>query len=323
MKSRPTARPGWEETTLAYILVRAKDASVDKIPPVQMELRFIDLSGPVTIPATSAETLLKVASGKPTPRPADKVEVTQTLDTRSFAINGSLSLEVAATASGLVPELDDLLDLAPLAAVAKVRQVTAIDPLMVKELNTWGEKVAPRTERRWSITVDGDAIRAADKATDVPFPTVKAANTTTVWRTYQDIDPVVLSKASVLLDRVKVAQGAGYVPPVAEDYSTYLYIGLAAVTAFVVWLTLRKRDTGPRPPRARDVFKLPATIDGFAVVALLRKLGTSPLVKFTAAQNTELQQDIERVQTGCFGGTTTLSPADLKTIAEKWLRQLR
>jgi hypothetical protein len=323
VKSRPTARPGWEETPLAYVLVRAKDASVDKIPPVQMELRFIDLSGPVTIPATSAETLLKVASGKPAPRPADKVEVTQTLDTRQFAINGSLSLEVAATASGLVPELEDLLDLAPLATVAKVRQVTSIDPLMVKELNTWGEKVAPRTERRWSITVDGDAIRAADKATDVPFPTVKAANTTTVWRTYQDIDPVVLSKASVLLDRVKVAQGAGYVPPVTEDYSTYLYIGLAAVTAFVVWLTLRKRDTGPRPPRARDVFKLPATIDGFAVVALLRKLGTSPLVKFTTAQKADLQQDIERVQTGCFGGTTTLSPADLKTVAEKWLRQLR
>jgi hypothetical protein len=323
VKSRPTARPGWEETPLAYVLVRAKDASVDKIPPVQMELRFIDLSGPVTIPATSAETLLKVASGKPSPRPADKVEVTQTLDTRQFAINGSLSLEVAATASGLVPELEDLLDLSPLAAVAKVRQVTAIDPLMVKELNTWGEKVAPRTERRWSITVDGDAIRAADKATDVPFPTVKAANTTTVWRTYQDIDPVVLSKASVLLDRVKVAQGAGYVPPVTEDYSTYLYICLAAVTAFVVWLTLRKRDTGPRPPRARDVFKLPETIDGFSVVALLRKLGSSPLVKFTTAQKADLQQDIERVQTGCFGGTTTLSPADLKTIAEKWLRQLR
>jgi hypothetical protein len=323
VKSRPTARPGWEETPLAYVLVRAKDASVDKIPPVQMELRFIDLSGPVTIPATSAETLLKVGTGKPAPRPADKVEVTQTLDTRQFAINGSLSLEVAATASGLVPELEDLLDLSPLAAVAKVRQVTSIDPLMVKELNTWGEKVAPRTERRWSITVDGDAIRAADKATDVPFPTVKAANTTTVWRTYQDIDPVVLSKASVLLDRVKVAQGAGYVPPVAEDYSMYLYGGLAAVTAFVVWLTLRKRDTGPRPPRARDVFKLPASIDGFAVVALLRKLGASPLVKFTPVQKADLQQDIERVQTGCFGGTTTLSPADLKSVAEKWLRQLR
>jgi hypothetical protein len=323
VKSRPTSRPGWEETPLAYVLVRAKDASVDKIPPVQMELRFIDLSGPVTIPATSAETLLKVAGGKAAPRPADKVEVTQTLDTRQFAINGSLSLEVSATASGLVPELDDLLDLAPLSALAKVRQVTVIDPLMVKELNTWGEKVAPRTERRWSITLDGDAIRAADKASDVPFPTVKSANTTTVWRTYQDIDPIVLTKASVLLDRVKVAQGAGYVPPAVEDHSAYLYAGIAAVVAFVAWLIFRQRDTGPRPPRARDVFKLPAAIDGFSVVALLRKLGSSPLVKFTAAQQAELQQDIERLQTGCFGGTATLSPADLKSIAEKWLRQLR
>lgn len=323
VKPRPTARPGWEETPLAYVLVRAKDASVDKIPPVQMELRFIDLSGPVTIPATSAETLLKVATGKAAPRPAAKVEVTQTLDTRQFAINGSLSLEVAATAAGTVPEIDDLLDLGPLVAVAKVRQVTVVDPLMVKELNTWGDQVAPRTERRWSITLDGDPIRAADKATDLPFPTVKAANTTTVWRTYQDIDPVVLTKGSVLLDRVKVAAGAGYVPPVAEDDFTYLYVGLAVILAAGAWLVFRKRDTGPRPPRARDVFKLPASIDGFAVVALLRKLGASPLVKFTAAQKAELLQDIERVQSGCFGGATTLAEADLKTLAEKWLRQLR
>ncbi len=323
VKPRPTARPGWEETPLAYVLVRAKDASVDKIPPVQMELRFIDLSGPVTIPATSAETLLKVGTGKATPRPADKVEVTQTLDTRQFAINGSLSLEVAATASGTVPDLDDLLDLGPLVAVAKVRQVTVVDPLMVKELNTWGDQVAPRTERRWSITLDGDPIRAADKATDVPFPTLKAAQATTVWRTYQDIDPVVLTKGSVLLDRVKAAPGAGYVPPVAEDDYTYLYAGLAILLTAGAWLVFRKRDTGPRPPRARDVFRMPATVDGFAVVALLRKLGASPLVKFTAAQKSELQQDIERVQSGCFGGAATLTESDLRSLAEKWLRQLR
>ncbi|MEY4306730.1 MAG: hypothetical protein RJA95_98, partial [Verrucomicrobiota bacterium] len=70
-------------------------------------------------------------------------------------------------------------------------------------------------------------------------------------------------------------------------------------------------------------FKLPAKIDGFAVVALLRKLGASPLVKFNAAQQAELGQDIERVQAGCFGGAPTLTEADLKALAEKWLRQLR
>ena len=47
------------------------------------------------------------------------------------------------------------------------------------------------------------------------------------------------------------------------------------------------------------------------------------MVKFTAAQKSELQQDIDRVQSGCFGGATTLTEADLRSLAEKWLRQLR
>ena len=37
----------------------------------------------------------------------------------------------------------------------------------------------------------------------------------------------------------------------------------------------------------------------------------------------ELRQDIERVQAGCFGGATTLAEADLKALADKWLRRLR
>jgi len=30
VKPRPTEKPGWEETVLAYLQVRARDASVDK-----------------------------------------------------------------------------------------------------------------------------------------------------------------------------------------------------------------------------------------------------------------------------------------------------
>ena len=106
VKPRPTAQAGWEETVLAYLHVRAKDASVDKIPPVQMELKFVDLSGPVTIPAESAETVIKVATENAAPRPASQIEITQTLDTRQLPINGALTLEIKATATGLVPELE-------------------------------------------------------------------------------------------------------------------------------------------------------------------------------------------------------------------------
>jgi len=324
VKPRPTSRPGWEETTLAYILVKAKDASVDKVPPVSLDLKFIDLSGPVTIPASSAETLLKVQPGLVAPRPAQKVEVLQTLDTRQFAINGALTLEIKATAQGLVPELDLLLDLAPLRQVAEVRQVSPHEGLLVRELSTWGDQVGPRSERLWSVSLDGDKIRAKDQATEVPFPVARSKEVAVVWQTYQDQDLKVLPKPSVLLDRVKTAPGAGLVAAAEETpLWAYAFGGLVAL-AGGLFLALRPRGpAAPKPLRARDVFKLPATLDGFAVVALLRRMGTSPLMALTAPQKQELAADLERVQSACFGATAAMSEADLKGVAEKWLRLAR
>ena len=325
VKPRPTNRPGWEETPLAYVLVRAKDASVDKIPPVQMELRFIDLSGPVTIPATSAETLLKVAATS-VPRPAEKIEVIQTLDTRQFSINGSLTLDVAASATGLIPELEDLLDLSPMTNVVKVRQITPIDPLMVREFNTWADNIAPRTERRWQVTLDGDPIRAADKATDLPFPAVKAAKTTTTWRTYQDMDPVVLTKSSVLLDRVKVTAGAGLqaVLKSAENpWNLVILVGIGAALFAVMASFFLKRNKGPRPLRASDIHKMPEAIHGFSVVALLRRLLASDMVNLTPEQRRAIEQDIEKIEHGCFNGVDSMSENELQSVAMKWLGILR
>ena len=324
VKPRPTARPGWEETTLAYVLVKAKDASVDKVPPVTLDLRFLDLTGPVTIPASSAETLLKVQPGLVAPRPAQKVEVLQTLDTRQFAINGALTLEIKATAQGLVPDLDQLLDLAPLRKVAEIRQVSPHDGLLIKELSTWGDQVGPRSERLWSVSLDGDRIRAKDQATDVPFPVARSQDIAVVWQTYQDQDLKVLAKPSVLLDRVKTAPGAGLVAA-AEEAPVWAYAlaGLAAV-AGGLFLAFRPRGpAAPKPLRARDVFKMPASLDGFAVVALLRRMGASPLMALTAPQKQELAADLERVQSACFGATAAMSEADLKSVAEKWLRLAR
>jgi len=71
-----------------------------------MELKFIDLSGPVTVPAESAETVIKVATEKAPPRPASQIEITQTLDDRQLHLNGGLTLEIKAAATGLVPDLD-------------------------------------------------------------------------------------------------------------------------------------------------------------------------------------------------------------------------
>src|SRR5688500_15202273 len=42
VESRPFGKPGWRETPLAFVLLMPKDASVDKLPPVQMDLDFTD-----------------------------------------------------------------------------------------------------------------------------------------------------------------------------------------------------------------------------------------------------------------------------------------
>jgi hypothetical protein len=323
VKPRPTAEPGWEETVLAYLFVRAKDASVDKIPPVQMELKFMDLTGPVTIPAESAETVIKIAGGDAPARPAEKIEMTQTLDTRQFAINGALSLEIKATATGLVPELDQLLDLEALKKTVGIRQTNPHEGLQVKELNTWGDQVGPRSERLWTLSLDGDPIRAAENPTELRFPPPKSQNTAVVYQTYKDMDLAALPQPSVMIGRAaSLGSVAAKVAPHLAPW--HLAVGTAIVLLVIsLFVAFARRRTGvkERPLRARDVFKMPGEVDGFAVVALLRRMGASPLVKLREKQQQDLQQDLQRVQQACFGADGgAMSEADLRSIAQKWLR---
>ena len=201
VKPRPTPQTGWEETVLAYLLVRAKDASVDKIPPVEMELKFLDLTGPVTIPAQSAETIIKIATTPAPPRPSSKIEISQTLDTRQLLINGALPLEIKATASGLVPDLDQLVDLGTLKKTVEVKSINPHDGLQIKDLNTWGEQVAPTSERLWTVALDGDPIRAADAPTEFHFPALKAGVAAATYQTYNDMNLAALPEPVVAIGR--------------------------------------------------------------------------------------------------------------------------
>jgi hypothetical protein len=61
------------------------------------------------------------------------------------------------------------------------------------------------------------------------------------------------------------------------------------------------------------------------IVALemANRMGASPLMALTAPQKQELAADLERVQSACFGAAAAMSEADLKSVAEKWLRLAR
>jgi hypothetical protein len=323
VKPRPTAQNGWEETVLAYVLVRAKDASVDRIPPVSMELKFIDLTGPVTIPAESAETVIKIQSDSSTPRPADNIQLTETLDNRQLMINGALPLEIKATARGLVPELNQLIDLDALKKTVAVKNVNAHDGLQIKELNTWDTKgVAPNSERLWTIALDSDPIRGADGQTEFQFPPPKPGVATTAYQSYSDMNLVNLPEPKV---RIGPTNATGKLATTSSHHELAILLstlGGALLVGGIAYYSLRKkRGETIDGQTARDLFHMPREVDGFSVIALLRRLRSSPLIHLQESQRAELQNDLQRVQQACFGAQAgAMSEPDLRGVAEKWLR---
>ena len=108
VQSRGYGRAGWRETPLAYILLQAKDGSVDQIPAMHMDLDFVDMRGAVVLPVESQITLLDARPDRVASRSLTNAEITQILDDRELNA-GRLALEIKATAKGLIPELSVLL----------------------------------------------------------------------------------------------------------------------------------------------------------------------------------------------------------------------
>jgi hypothetical protein len=318
VKPRPTPQPGWEETVLAYLHVRAKDASVDKIPPVELALKFVDMTGPVSIPAESAETVIKVSSDPVPPRPASHIEITQTLDNRQFPINGALTLEIKASSTGLTPDLDQLLTIDP-KAVISVKHINPHEGLQIKELNSWGDEVTPTSERLWTLTLDGDAVRAAEGPLEFHFPSAKAKDSTMILQTYKDMNLTTLTAPVVTLGQTNKA-GEIIAHPTAHPYPWLAIIAAVIVVVGGLLFLLFRNRGGAQAESTAITFHMPAEVDGFAVVALLRRLRSSPSVKLKDAQQQELQSDLTRIEQQCFSSSTPMPESDLRTIASKWLR---
>jgi hypothetical protein len=102
---------GWLEKPLVYLVLKARDPSVDRLPALSMDLVFNDSLGPVTLPIASNSPPIDAAS-PPSVRPVKALDVEQILDLRdmhSREKNYAITLEIQAKGEGVVPELDELL----------------------------------------------------------------------------------------------------------------------------------------------------------------------------------------------------------------------
>jgi hypothetical protein len=328
VEARTIDKPGWSETVLAYVQVRARGVGVDRIPPIELDLDYFDLSGPVAIPVTSAETLLQMQGERTTKRPYSDIKVVQTLDTRQLFVNGKLSLQVTASGRGLMPDLQDIVDLAPLKQTVPVEKIEADEGgALVQALNSYDQDVTVTSMREWSVILDSSEIVDADTLVDVTFPTAVDSATVIENKMYRDVELVPVAEAKVRIGNAAEGElDASGAPIIAAPPQHGLWAGLAVgavlflvLLGFVAKTTMAPKD---RPIQASDVFKMPDEVDGFVVVQLLRALSRSELVSLSAEQKSGIQTEIKRIEAVCFDPSQTpLQESDLKNTVSKWLKE--
>ncbi len=146
-------REGWKMTPYAYMLLKPRSTEVDRLPSIKMDLDFLDTTGYVVLPIRTAETPLAYAGKKAEPRPFQNLKVTQTLDQREGG-EGKLTLEVKAVCLGLVPSLEEILDLKP----SEFEVAESVDSgSMVVNFDKDSEDVVVLSERTWDIKLKGRA----------------------------------------------------------------------------------------------------------------------------------------------------------------------
>lgn len=290
---------GWRLTPYAYFLLKPKGPQIDKVPPLKIDLDFSDTSGYVVLPISSAE--IPIDAGKAEARPFRDLKVTETLDERSHKEKGCLYLEVKASAHGIVPPLDELLD-----KQIEGFETGAIEDrgLRVVELDAAAEDLSPISEHEWRIELKP---KGGTLPVSFSFPAVKpelAKEDGLTRQRYVDVDLVPVD-AQVPLG----GSGGGFNAWVAASIAILIAIAAAMFAIF-----RKKPDGGPSGP---VLLPLPAHINAVSVIGYLRRLQEREGV--STAQKESLEKEITALEAKLFGrGDAAQDPAELEEIAKRW-----
>ncbi|MBX3401794.1 MAG: hypothetical protein KF699_00120 [Phycisphaeraceae bacterium] len=275
-------RAGWEQWPLAYILLKPRDSSVDRIVPLKMDMDFSDGQGMVILPVTSQVVLIDSKDRQGAARTLGEASVEQVLDARSAIgeeSSGVLRLEVRAKGKGLVPTLDKIVDLAAMRGYEVVK--TEDQGLNILELDTSGETVVPVTERGFSLEIRPTVA----KPTSFTFPTVRLADAKVALKHYADADIVDAQPT------IAVAGIAGRRPWWLAPAVGGITGALVAAVLLYIRARLRRRPSAP-PPR----LVVPDHLSPVGAIALLRRVLNGPDLALSAPERAQLSAKIEELE---------------------------
>ena len=300
--SRAAEKYGWRVTPYAYILLTPLGPEVDKLPSLKMDLDFLDTSGYVALPVVSPPLPLDAAPERPEPRPYDQLTIAQTLDERQAA-DGKLVLEVKATAQGLVPPLEEIVDVR-----SSDFEVDSIEDegVLVSKFDPDSGDPAVISERTWTINYSGRKDLAA-LPTLFHFPEPRVATRESSFLRYNDAD------LDTVESTVTLEHSYG---EVSSPWPWYLAAGVAVlvVVGLVIAATRRRQDAAPE-----SQFELPDPLTPFNVLGLLRRIERNN--GFAPATRDELGANIALLERHYFAGANGNghTPPDLRAIAERWI----
>ena len=302
--SRAAKEYGWRITPYAYLLLKARGPQVDKLPPLRIDLDFLDTSGYAILPVESPALPLDAKPAHGEPYPFRKLQITQILDERQAA-QGKLMLEIKATAVGLVPDLDQILTLAPDGFdIVK----TDDQGVSVSKFDPDSEDIAIASERTWLVTLRAHAGRAQPPPT-FRFGQAKVEEATMLYQRYADADLAAV-EAEVPLEQQYGGRTLHWLWWASGAAIALLLLALMA------FLLLRRPNV-----RAVSRWKIPDPLTPFTVISLLTRIHRED--GLTERQREEIRQSISRLERHFFADEANGDgQLDLKAVAEGWLKKL-
>jgi hypothetical protein len=301
VKSIPAGEEGWRITPYAYLLLKARGPEVDKVPPAKLDLDFLDTSGYAILPVESA--VLPIDASDRLPRPYQKLAVTQILDERQ-SDEGRLILEIKATAQGLVPNLEELMTIAP--AEFDVAEVD--DPgVSVAQFDPDERIPTINSERTWVVSLQAKpGLPTKPKTFEFPKPDVEI--TEAVFQRYVDADLASVD-GTVNLEEKYGKQSYAWI--------TYLVVGLLLLGLLILG-TLVYFLTRPNTQPTKSRLDVGEDLSPFAAITLLQDIQANN--GLSEGKREELAAVIDRLEAHFFGQATGFDEPDLASEVKKWAK---
>ncbi len=307
VEPRGFGRLDWRETPMAYLVMKARDPSVDRIPSLKLSLEFNDGKGTVLLPIISSVVLISARSSEPIPRPTSEVEICQVLDDRELASDGILRLEVTAKGNGILPDLDQLIDLGGLVANGFTPGEIQDQGLNVNSLDTDGDTIQAQTDRSWLVALHSND---QSQSNSFAFPSSSDESAAMKFQQYADAD-IIDVEGDVALAGLRLQSTASRSWIMAGIFSGLIAMGL------FLYQRKKKRALTPDKPRYQRL----NTPTPFSCIGLLKRISSDDSVQLSDAERRELATAIFDLERRFFApaGEGKESSCDLGALMDRWI----